>query len=68
MGRGRTGGRKKPRLTKHNPIRDKVFGRTVRVPSQRLCPICQSKQHTKNEHRFHGKGAFARTHKKIGGR
>lgn len=65
MGRGRTGGRKKPRLTKHRAITDKKFGRTQRVPQQALCPICQSSKHTRNEHRFHGKGSFKRTHKPI---
>jgi hypothetical protein len=29
--------------------------------SSRTCPIC-TKEHTTNEHRFHGKGTYKKTH------
>jgi len=64
LGRGRTGGRKKPRLDIHRPIRDSVYGRVPGIDPHALCPMCLGK-HTLNQHRFHGKGAFCRTHKKA---
>jgi len=64
LGRGKTGGRKKPRLDIHRPIRDRAYGRVPGIDPHALCPMCLGK-HTLNEHRFHGKGAFCRTHKKA---
>lgn len=57
------GGRKKPRLDFHRAITDFNFGRTVeRAKKGELCEIC-GEVHTKNVHRFHGKGSFCRTHR-----
>jgi len=50
--------KKKPRIKGHTKTVDFNFGR---FPKVKFCSICGG-PHTINQHRFHGKGSFDRTH------
>lgn len=41
-------------VKKHRPVKDGLFGRPE-------CPLCRGR-HTLDQHRFHGKGSFIKTH------
>lgn len=64
-------GKKKPRLDYHRVIRDGYYGRALgsdpfkaifSITKKPYCEHCGG-AHTKNVHRFHGKGTYCATHR-----